>query len=405
MDSYYYKKKDIFILAIIIYYFCALIPITMLDHIGFISIIANIGRYLSYLLFALVIVFPYLEYKKKIFNIIPLFTIKLKEFVIWISKQHIFIFMIFLTFIIFLNSHNTLPLLTVIIFFAASSFEFDFYLSRIFSLSVAFMFLTLLLEVINILPDVTIWREDGSLRYSMGYTYPLELMSHFLFIVFMYVYIYKEKFNLKYVVALLFYGILFYKITDARTSFIILLFFLFMIIVIQKFDIGKILFKIPKIVFIFLVVALFISPIMISLFYDSSISILDSLNKLLSNRLSLGHSAIQQYGFTLFGQPIEWIGFGGLLDPNLVQNTYNFVDCWYVQNLLDNGIIYEICILLGYIYIVLLLLKQKNLIGLLIIFSILIISWLEPRLMMLSLNPFSFLMCPLLLNDIEKVKK
>lgn len=84
-------------------------------------------------------------------------------------------------------------------------------------------------------------------------------------------------------------------------------------------------------------------------FYNPDIVLYARINGLLSNRLHYGKMAIQEYGFSLFGQQIRWIGQGSKkADPSLI---YNYVDCSFEKYALNYGIVFLIFLLVGLIYI------------------------------------------------------
>lgn len=93
------------------------------------------------------------------------------------------------------------------------------------------------------------------------------------------------------------------------------------------------------------VVAIF--AILLHAFYNPQNTIYFQLNKLLSGRLALGQNAMSEYGISLFGKDIEWIGFN--MEETL-RGAYNYVDCSYVKILLDHGILFLGIVLLAYTY-------------------------------------------------------
>ena len=71
------------------------------------------------------------------------------------------------------------------------------------------------------------------------------------------------------------------------------------------------------------------------------------LDKLLSNRLSLGKNAYLKSGIQWLGQNIEMVGFGGTTE---IVSNYNFVDCSYVHVLLVNGVLFLTVLLILYVF-------------------------------------------------------
>ena len=92
-----------------------------------------------------------------------------------------------------------------------------------------------------------------------------------------------------------------------------------------------------------------------------------------------------EYGLSLFGKNIEWVGFGVGADPTKV---YNYVDCSYVQILLSYGIIILLIVIFAYFLIIKQAYVKKDYMFILIILSILILNITEPRLINIIYNPF-----------------
>lgn len=70
--------------------------------------------------------------------------------------------------------------------------------------------------------------------------------------------------------------------------------------------------------------------------FDKDIFWLNRMDSLLTNRLSLGHRGIENYGFSLFGTAFEQIGGGGTVAQRI---GYNFIDSTYILTALRYGII------------------------------------------------------------------
>lgn len=122
----------------------------------------------------------------------------------------------------------------------------------------------------------------------------------------------------------------------------------------------------------------------------------NTADKLLSYRLSLAHEGLQNYGITLLGQPIRWIG--NSLSETLT-GIYNYVDNSYLQILLNNGVVFLVLILSAYSMILWTAVENKNQTLIFIVMLILAFSLTEPRLVNLFYNPF------LLLVVSERIRK
>ena len=127
--------------------------------------------------------------------------------------------------------------------------------------------------------------------------------------------------------------------------------------------------------------------------YNRGYELITKLDALFSNRFRMMNEAFDKYGFTWFGEKIEWVGYGGLIDP--VASTagkYNFVDCSYGKVLLDYGIIFFVLVLIGYAVIYHTASKELDYALIIAISVVLVVSVMEPRLVSIEMNPFVLLL-------------
>lgn len=250
----------------------------------------------------------------------------------------------------------------------------------------AYIALCVLLSQIGIITDV-IFDPNVRARHGLGFTWTTTPPILFFFFIMSYIYLRREKMHTVEYLILELLNCWFFVMTDARMSFylssVALLFFAVMRYYWKNHDGSR-----------FLNWLLIFSPIImcgIALIlhagYNSANETWNALNSLLSGRLELGSKGIQEYGITLFGQPIQWIGFGF----GAAAGTYNYVDCSYMQILLQNGVVILGVVLLIYIYIMYMAVRVKDFFLQTIILVILVFSITEPRLMNLGYNIFPLL--------------
>ena len=89
---------------------------------------------------------------------------------------------------------------------------------------------------------------------------------------------------------------------------------------------------------------------------------------------------------SLLGTKIEWIGFS----HNATAGAYNYVDCSYMQILLENGLIPLVIIIAVYTYIMYMAVKEKDFYLQTAVLLITAFSITEPRLLNLAYNPLPF---------------
>lgn len=82
--------------------------------------------------------------------------------------------------------------------------------------------------------------------------------------------------------------------------------------------------------------------------YDRSVPWMSMLNHIMGGRLALAKSSLVTHGVSLFGQDINWYGWGLDIYGNIGENLYtmyNYVDCLYIQILQRFGL----CFLIAYL--------------------------------------------------------
>ena len=122
------------------------------------------------------------------------------------------------------------------------------------------------------------------------------------------------------------------------------------------------------------------------IFYIPTDARWQKINSVLSGRLELGCFGWRDYGFSLLGTKIEWIGFS----HNATAGAYNYVDCSYMQILLENGLIPLVIIIVVYTYIMYMAVKEKDFYLQTAVLLITAFSITEPRLLNLAYNPLPF---------------
>lgn len=179
---------------------------------------------------------------------------------------------------------------------------------------------------------------NGALRKYLGFRYALYAPTFHLNLIAAEIYRKREKIKVKEIGFHLIIAYFLYKQTDSRLCFMLsvitLLFCLFMKKWPKFFSKRKIVWRLACLSFIILSGII----IYLSISYNSSIPWMARLNKALGTRLDLGHTAIEKYGFSLFGNRIEMLGHGLDLTGNHKFGEYFYIDSLYVQMLVNYGV-------------------------------------------------------------------
>lgn len=384
INIYSQYKEKIFYLILSIYTFLQLMTITIMTSLWKFDLIFKIGRYLCYGIFALGVIDYFLcEIKTYQGNFI-------EKTIRYIKSHYLLIVFFLISLLTVFGSKGFGALVMFLLFVNASRYEFSKYLKYILVVNTVVMLMILFGGVLGILPDVLIYR-GLTVRHSYGYIYPTECMSHFLFMVLMYFSLYKEKYTIKEFFIINIINILFYAITDSRMDFIILL-MISVIVLIYHYKERIIIFFIRPWTIISLAVSCFAFSFMTALFYNGNSNIWSKLNGLLSGRLKLAQNAIKYYGIPLLGRKISWLGSGsnGII-KTVNYADYNFVDCSYIQNVLDYGIIFFSLLFVCLLMAMIIYFHRKDYAVIISVIIIFIIAIIEPRLLSIQMNPYLLL--------------
>lgn len=237
---------------------------------------------------------------------------------------------------------------------------------------------------IGILPNETITRTYGFKRYFLGYNYATLSANYFFHMVMMYLFLKKEKLNKVSGAVIMLINILFFCLTDTKAVFALVILLLILVCVGERRGEGlfknKNLCKILSYVFVW--TPILAICLIISFRWGSAFCRL--MNRVLTNRLSLGRQAYEAYGISLLGQNITWnMDFDG---------EYLYVDCAYMNIAVNFGIVMLGWLCAGMTCVAKEAVRRKNTILCMILLILGIHSITDPQLYMLWYNPFLLLM-------------
>lgn len=234
-----------------------------------------------------------------------------------------------------------------------------------------------------------IWyRDDGGIRYGLGYTYCTFIANYYFHIILMYLYLKDEReFTIWEVIIILFINYIIYTMTDTRAVF-----YLISLTSILAYSINflknplkngmfnKLIFK-----YCFPISAIF--SIVISINYNISNPVYVELNKLLSGRLALGKNAYEIFNISLLGQKINWIT-GRVGIERSFYEVYNFVDSSYLNIAINYGIIILALICIGFVLVGKYAIENNKKYICLLLLVLAIHSISDPQLIQLEYHPF-----------------
>ncbi len=224
-------------------------------------------------------------------------------------------------------------------------------------------------------------------RYGMGFAWCTTSPILLYFIMLGYIYVRGKKFKWYEALVLEVINYLIYTQTTTRmTFFVATIFLLFFAIQSLWENPWRILSGLRGlwVAMPFICAAI---AFVVTMMFDANSSGWVRVDDFLSGRLHLGFNAIERYGLTLFGQPIEWVGSSTL---NTSTFGYNYVDCSYLQIALNYGVLALLAILTIYSIAIYRAGKADDYWLVFVLIFVLIHSLTEPRLYNFAFNTLSF---------------
>ncbi len=237
---------------------------------------------------------------------------------------------------------------------------------------------------------------DGErIRYCMGFGYisfPANFLIHALL---MWIFIRGKRPKWFEIILILFLNFFVFYYSRTRMVFYTILMITFLWTIMHKINLKS---MISKIFFGLSFVWCAISSIGLQYFFTPSKPWMLLLNSLFSSRLALGREAINRYGFSMFGQYIEW--------NTTVSSEYFYVDSSFLNIALNYGVVLLILLVVGFTILMFRNIKSGDRYLVLALFGIAFHAITDPQLFSLTYDPFICLLAaliPITSNSYEKL--
>lgn len=325
-----------------------------------------------------------------IIRIICIFLLFIDEIIIGdrYSKKSVFgIFFILISGLVAFKSKDYYLIDIASLLFVGRNIPARLILKSSFFIQFIVMLITVIGAKTELLVNRIYFRSNGGIRNSLGYNYTSYISQVYMYMCLCLVAWKKEKVKISWSLVGIGIAYFLYKETYTRNPFIITI-ILFMYMILEKFirfDITRN--RLYKFFELFSIPLAAISAIYLALTFKFT-QIYSTINWFLSSRLSLGHSAIQEFGIKWLGQPIEFTSVGE--SAGSIQG-YNYVDSSYLQVLLVDGVLFSICVYIMFSCYTGLVIKKKNQYLVLCIVLIAIHSIVDPQLIYVWISPFFLL--------------
>lgn len=344
---------------------------------------------------------PIIENNLQVLKILCLIILALKELINFrldYSFLAVLLFCILATVITYNTKDISIIVLAAFII-ESRNIEFSDTAKTVVIVNILIMVVTIYASLHGILDNRIFNKNDGTLRYGLGFiytTYPSQLL---FFATAALISIRKEKIKIIELLVLLGANLYLYIETKTVNPFVcgLLLIFATSLIKINiKLVKNRLVYFIGK--NIFLISALMIFSL--TIFYNN-FSVLKSLDQLVSNRLRLGNAGIVEYGISILGQNVTLTGSTyGLME--VLQAKYNYIDSSYIQIAVKYGIVLLGYLIIGFGKVQKRLWTNKDIYTYIALIAVAMQAMLDPQLIMLQYNPFILILGTLIVRKEKK---
>ncbi len=361
------KKQSMFNILFYIGYFCMIINSMFYRVIGFKNI-SLIFTVVSYVVLSFVILLSFNKINKKYIPFIISAII-----VCFISSR---------------LSGDYLPLRFIFVILASKNVEFDKLVKNDMMVRIFLLIIVVLLHCFGMTNDYILYRSDGTIRNSMGFSHPNVFSFHLLIIGFEFFYIKyinKSKIKIMDYLFLIIVLIVMNVCSDSRSSMLAVSFFGIMFIFRNNlFNLCK-KHKSALFTFGFMFILLTIISYVCAVTYTPSNSFLYKLDSLTSYRLFYSNYFYNTYGLSMFGQKIITISteFARLNGVNAL-----VLDNVYIQLLVRYGLcvycVFATLFIKGTYYSY----EKKNMYMFIILITLVIFGLMESSILIIEICPF-----------------
>lgn len=251
---------------------------------------------------------------------------------------------------------------------------------KVYISSIAFGFIVIFaLYFLHKMPEYQLVRDDGTPRYSFGFSHPNGLGRFMFLFCCLFYFIKRTNFTWKHIFLYFCIGLFIYyfpnSVTSALLVWLIAVMMLFQKAYIYQKNKNPLSNPLLRVIGYTVLPALTILMIVVTIMYINNVSILENLPTTILARFKMGTQGLQQYGIKLFGNDIK---FSGTADAYFHKRTgrYFVLDSLFFYLPIKMGIVPTIYFFAIYFYTICNSVKRKDIskIVVLIIFLLYSIS-------------------------------
>lgn len=311
--------------------------------------------------------------------------------------------------LVFITTRTNAPVLldTIVLVYCGKRIEFSKLANLTLWISTIILGVTVIAAKIGIIQNhVDVSFVDGTIRRReyLGFLYalyPAQLMFNITCLI---VCQKKGRITVGWTIALIAANLILYLETNSRLSFFISVAMVVAGLIMTRrigiITLGNLFRIIAPVAFI----ACFLLSWYGTTNYTNGSQFYSEINSILGGRLKLGQSALAQYGTSLLGQNINFIGNGLDINGNInVSGTYNYVDCLYVRLPILYGWIFTVIFIAAMTFVACWATRKKDYSVCLILVAIALHCVIDDLVIRLQFCTFLLLMGIYLVEAVEEM--
>lgn len=224
-------------------------------------------------------------------------------------------------------------------------------------------------------------------RYSFGNIYPTDFAASLFYIQLSHAYIRKKDYNFLTFAFWVLVAFFVLQFSRARLNFTLILCFAVVMYLKSLFP-GIIKNSVIKKLIIWAVPVFCLLSIVLHYKYTADNAFLSWVDRALSGRLYYGNQAIEDYGFSLFGNYIKMQGWGFSLEEWDEKLGYYFVDCGWLSMALRFGVLFPIFLCISFMTVSKNAFKNKDYTLPIILLFLSVTSIVDHHVTEIGYNPF-----------------
>lgn len=330
-------------------------------------------------------------------------------------KNIIYLTIIFCLSVLIKNVAHFATAISLFYFFSSRNVSFKRIAKVTLWITIIWLSLIVGLSLVGIIENYHYQMESIRPREFIGFRYALYAPAFLFNVVALCVFVYREKVHFSVILIEIIVNYWMYEKTDSRMSYYFTLIMIFLTIMLKvkkpikmfasekRIYVNGIMGKVVKYGFVFSFALCAVISIVVSIKYSPSNSFLRKLNSKLLQRLAYSKMSYEEYGVSLFGKNINWIGNGLRADGKASTKSILYVDNVYLQFLQHYGIVFFCLVMAVLIYGEYRLLKEKEYLLLFINLIIAFHAVLDDLVMHIWYNTFWFAIVPLVFSGVKSL--